>query len=177
LLLGSAPVLAHDGSGGSNEREATTATRQAEVKSNIADAKERLADTKLKVCQLHEQIINNRMQRTAQRGARHLERMGTLAERIEVFATKSGKTVANYDALVADVSAKKTAAQAAVDKVKSDSASFKCDGSDPKGLGVAFKADVKAQAQALKDYKSSIQNLLKAVKTATATSESTGGSQ
>lgn len=134
-------------------------------------AQEHLADTKLKACQAHEHAINNLMARMASRGTKQLSVFSQIAQKVEGFYVKKGNTLSNYDALVSDVSAKKAAAQTAVDAVKSSSVTFKCDGSDPKGQLNEFKQKVTDMKTALKAYKSSIVTLIQGVRSVNATTE------
>ena len=136
-------------------------------------AQTRLADAKLKACQNREKAINNIMARLADRGQRHLDLFTKIAERTEAFYTTKGKTLSNYDALVADVAAKKAAARTAVDAVKASSVSFKCDGTDPRGAAASFKDSLKSEIAALKDYKTAVKNLIVGVKSVQGSSTST----
>lgn len=157
-----------------------SAASQATDRAAIAEA--RLDATKLKVCQLREKAIDNIMARIGDRGQKQLDLFTTIATRVETFYTTKGKTLSNYDALVADVNAKKAAAQTAVDTVKADKANFKCDGTDPQGAAATFKADLKLEISALKAYRTSVKNLIVGVKSVQGTTSSTensnrGGSQ
>lgn len=141
-----------------------------------------LAEAGLKSCQVRERVIDKIMARIADRGQRRLDVYSTIATRVEEFYTKKGKTVSNYDALVADVNTKKTAAQDAINLIKTDKANFKCDGTDPKGVASSFKTDLKAEIQALHAYQQSIKDLVVAVKsvqsdTSSSNSTNEGGSQ
>lgn len=126
----------------------------------------RLDLAKLKICQKHEATINNTLSRITQRGQNQLNLFTTIATRVETFYVSKGKTLANYDALVADVTAKKAAAQTTVDTIKADSVTFKCDGSDPKGALAIFKDALKDEIAALQAYKTSVKNLIVGVKSA-----------
>jgi ABC-type transporter MlaC component len=141
----------------------------------------KLADAKLKACQNRETAIKNIMGRIADRGQKQLDLFTTIATRVETFYTDKGKTLSNYDALVADVTAKKDAAQTKVDAVKATSITFKCDGTDPKGTVSSFQTDLKAEITALKDYKTAVKNLIVGVKSVqgstTSTENSQGGNQ
>jgi hypothetical protein len=138
------------------------------VKAQAAQTK--LEDKKLKACQNREKAINNIMSNIAERGTRQLDVFTKISERTQAFYKDKGMSVANYDELVADVNAKKTAAEATVAEVKATSLTFKCDGTDPKGAGESFKASLKAEKEALKAYKTSIKDLIKAVKSSQSTS-------
>jgi hypothetical protein len=141
----------------------------------------RLADAKLKACQNREKAINNIMSRIADRGQKQINLFTSIAERTEKFYADKGKTLSNYDALVAEVNAKKAAAQTAVDAVKDGSVTFKCDGSDPKGAASGFKDALKSEIAALKAYRTSVKNLIVGVKSVqgstTSSDKSQGGQQ
>jgi hypothetical protein len=138
----------------------------------------KLSGDKLNSCRVHERVINQHMKRIAARGARHLSVFQRITARVENFA-ETQKKPSNYDALVADLNVKKAAAVATVEKIQTDSVSFKCDGTDPKGVADGFKADLKAEIDALKTYKTALKNLTTAVKSANSDSDAgtTGGSQ
>lgn len=148
----------------------------AEGLAHAEAASTKLADTKLRACQNREKAINNIMARIADRGQKQLNLFTTIATRTETFYTNKGKVLSNYDVLVADVNAKKTAAQTTVDAIKSDSVSFKCDGTDPKGVAAGFKTDLKAEITALKNYKTSVKNLIVGVKSVQGTTSSSANS-
>jgi hypothetical protein len=162
------PVHAEEMQTSAEERQ-TTARANAEER---RAAQTRLADAKLKACQNREKAITNIMTRLGDRGQKQVDLFSKIADRTEAFYVKKGKTLTNYDALVADVSAKKTAAQTAVDTIKSTSVEFKCDGSDPKGVVASFKNSLKTEIAALKAYKTSVKNLIVGVKSVQGTTSS-----
>lgn len=176
-----------------HEREAETQMntkgQSTEVKTNIeeqqggtrtsteehtATTQTRLGDAKLKTCQNRERAVTNIMVRLGDRGQKQIDLFNTIAERTEKFYTDKGKALTNYDALVGDVAAKKTAAQSAVSTVKSTSVEFKCDSNDPKGVAATFKERLKAEIVAMKAYKTSVKNLIVGVKSVQRTASSTG---
>lgn len=148
---------------------------KAEERLQLKEA--RLDAIKLKVCQKRETHINNTMDRVATRGEKQLDVFNKIATRTETFYTTKGKTLSNYDALVADVNAKKAAAEAAVAAVKSDSVTFKCDGIDPKGSAANFKSSLKTEIAALKAYKTAVKNLIVGVKSVQGTDSKTKAGQ
>lgn len=144
-----------------------------------SQATTRLAAAKLLACQKRETAIDNILSRLSDRGQKQLDLFTSIATKTEAFYTSKGKTLSNYDALVADVNAKKVAAQTEVSTIKSDSVTFKCDGTDPKGAIASFKDALKAEIAALKDYKTSVRNLIVGVKSvqSTTVTKTTGGNQ
>ena len=139
-------------------------------------ASTKLADTKLRACQNREKAINNIMARIADRGQKQLNLFTNIATRTETFYINKGKVLSNYDTLVADVNAKRAAAQTRINTIKSDAVSFKCDGTDPKGAAASFKTDLKAEITALKNYKTAVKNLIVGVKSVQGTTSSSTNS-
>lgn len=151
-----------------NETESSTTTTDTTKDQTGAKTGEtgdhHFTGDKLKLCEKHLTNINGTMGRLGERGQKQLDTFTTIATRVEAFYTKSGKTLDNYDALVAAVNAQKVVAQAAVDAVKADRANFKCDGTNPAGTAQTFKTDLQTEIQALKDYRTTIKNLITGVK-------------
>lgn len=129
-------------------------------------AKMRLEGAKLKACESRERIVNDILDRIARRGEKRLDVYNKISERVQDFYVRKGLSVSNYEELVAEVNAKKDAAQAVIDEIKANEIKFACDGTDPKGVASSFKEDLKAEIKALHDYQQSIKNLMVAVKTA-----------
>jgi hypothetical protein len=122
------------------------------------------------------------MSRIADRGQKQLTLFTTIATRVETFYTDKGKTLSNYDALVADVNTKQAAAQTALDAVKSASTGFNCDSDDPQGFVSSFKGSLKSEITALQDYRTAVKNLIVGVKsvqgaTTSAANQNDGGNQ
>ena len=135
----------------------------------------RLTEAKLKACQARENAIKKRMEQLTKLVTTMQEKFGAIAGRVEEYYTSkvvpSGKTVANYDSLVADIQTKKGAVQTALTTAQGNAGSFACDGNDPKGQLIQFKDDMRAVKSALKDYRTSIKNLIVAVRSVTGTTE------
>jgi len=173
MTLAGVPVLAV-GSNSPANVQAQTTDQSSEPSSQGST---RLEAAKLKACQNREKAINNIMARMAERGSKQLGVLNKIAERTMAFYVDKGKTLSNYEALVAAVNDKKAAAQAAVDDLKASSVGFKCDGSDPKGAAQSFKDKLKAEIAALKDYKTAVKNLIVGVKSVQGTTSSSDNSQ
>ncbi|MEK7561920.1 MAG: hypothetical protein AAB541_03600 [Patescibacteria group bacterium] len=161
------------------EKKREAAKQKAEklreaAKDKAEQHKEKLKEDKLKICQEREDGINSSMAAVAARGQAKLNLFTKIAERTEAFYVSKGKVLANYDNLVAAVTSKKAAAQAAVDSVGSSNATFKCDGDDPKGTAREFKTKVKSMNEALKGYRTAVKNLIVGVKSVQGTTASEG---
>jgi hypothetical protein len=185
------PVLAL-GSPDSHANAQTTTTDSTDKSTKQADKlankqadqmadKIKLDEKHLKLCQKHEKEITHIMARVSDRSQKQLNLFSSIATKTETFYTNKGKTLSNYDALVADVASKKIEAQTAVDTVTATGVQFKCDGTDPKGVAGDFKVQLKAEIVALKAFKTSVKNLIVGVKsvqsTTTSTTNSAGGTQ
>jgi len=131
----------------------------------------RLQDAKLRACQAREKGIKNRSTGLADLAKNMQDKFDVITRRVQDYYTNtvvpSGKTVTNYDALVSDISTKKTAVQAALVKAQNDVNGFACTSDNPKDTMMKFKDDMQAVKQALKDYRTSIKNLIVAVHSVT----------
>ena len=127
-------------------------------------AKSQLDAAKLKVCQAREKGITTTMTNLNTRGTEHLAVFTKIADRVEAFYTSKGKTVANYDTLVADVNAKKSAAETAIANAKASGTTFSCTDSNPGMAAQQFKDAHASVVKALQDYRTAIKNLIVAVK-------------
>ena len=161
--VGAPVTVTHERAAEASQSSDETATTTQETK---------LSENKRKVCEKHQTVITNIMKRMSARGQRQLDLFTSIAEKTEKFYTAKGKTVSNYDQLTADVSAKKAAAQSAVDALSATSTSFTCSQDNPKGVATSFKAELKTEISALKAYKTSVKNLIVAVKSAQGTTTS-----
>ncbi len=109
------------------------------------------------------------MTRSITRAERQLKLFGTIADRVKAFYVDKGYSVDNYDELVAAVETAKADAQANLETLKG-LGSFECDAEDPKGDIEAFKLALKSISQDLKDYRTSVKNLIVGVKSAQSSS-------
>lgn len=137
---------------------------QVKAQERRAAAETRLSEAKLKACQKREEAIGRIMTGLVKNGEKQIEVMTILADRTKAFYETEGKTVAGYGKLVADVAAKKAAAEAAVASSATAGESFSCEGENPKGVAATFKTQVKAQIEALQAYKTAVKNLIVGVK-------------
>lgn len=141
-----------------------------------AQAQNRLTEAKLKTCQARESAIKTRFESLNRLVTTMEEKFDAIAVRVEEYYTTkvvpSGKTVANYDLLVADIANSKATVQTALAKAESDIAGFGCDEADPKGQMTAYRLDMQSVIQELKDYRTSIKDLIVAVRSIMGTTES-----
>ena len=76
----------------------------------------------------------------------------------------SGQTVSNYADLVKDIQAKKAVVQKDLSQASTDLAGFNCTTGDAKTLLVKFNQDMRDVKSALAEYRTSIKNLIVAVR-------------
>ena len=135
----------------------------------------------LKACQNRQAAITNIINRIDTRAQNQLTLFSTIASRVENFYTTKGKTVANYDQLVADITSAETTAQTNLTTMKANS-TFSCSLANPKGMVSAFQSYLKTEISDLRNYRTAVKNLIVAVATAnnvtvstSNTSTTTGG--
>lgn len=174
--LATAPAFAtkEDSNSSSRNGKDVASLTAEDAKKNVEDRKEaikqrqqaKLDQTKLKVCEKRLTNIKKIMSNIQERATRQIDVFTKISERTQKFYVDKQYSTQNYDSLVAAVNDKKTATESVVADVAAFGADFTCSG-DNAG---SFKADVKAQLQAqndaLKDYKTAVKNLIVAVKSA-----------
>ena len=162
------PVVSEEQKEEAEVRQENAQKRREETQLKATENREarqaKLTNSRLKACQRREAVITKLMANLADRGTRQIEVFDKIADRTQVFYQEKGRTLDNYNALVAEVDAKKAAAEAAVQTTKDTVVEFDCDGDDPKGAGAEFKENLKAQHEAMKAYKTAVKNLIVGVK-------------
>ncbi len=154
--------------------EAQREEAKAKLETQREAAKTRLTDAKLRACEKRQTAISNIMKRISNRGQKQIDLFSGIAERTQAFYEKKGKTLSNYDALVADVAAKKESAQDAVAMIAAHGTEFSCDSDDPKGSVTGFREHQQQAIAALKEYKTSVKNLIVGVKSVQGVTSSEG---
>ncbi len=126
-----------------------------------------LTNGRLVACQAREKAVKNRMESLIDLVSNIESKFDSIAQRVENFYTNtvipSGKTVPNYNTLIADISTKKDAVTTSLNKAQSDVTAFNCTANDPVTLLNTFRIDMQAVKEALKTYRTSIKNLIVAV--------------
>lgn len=130
-----------------------------------------LVQGRLRACQVKEEIISKRLTQVGN-GVFSVEiKFDSIAKRVEdYYQTKvltGGKVVPNYSALVSEIETKKLAVQTALNSQKNNVRVFDCTGYDPKGQLTQFRTDTQEVRSALKEYRTSIKNLIVAIRSIT----------
>ncbi|MDP2721058.1 MAG: hypothetical protein Q8O75_03910 [bacterium] len=148
---------------------AKDASPSAANKDKKQEIQQKLDAVKLKVCQKREAAIRKRSSKLAIRAENMTTRFNKIASRVEEYYTNrlvpKGVTVENYDAIVADIENKEAAVNNAVANAKMAISSFSCDADNPKGKLADYHDSMKAVIAALKEYRTSVVNLIVAVRT------------
>ena len=139
---------------------------KAQAQTKVSETKQRLEGKKLQACEAREKRIDATMEQMTKRGQTHIAVFTKISDRVQVFYAEKGRTVENYDALVAAVQAKKLAAEQAVSGAQSVGEVFSCTGDNPKIASTEFREAHKVQVAALKEYRTAVKNLIVAVKSA-----------
>lgn len=164
LFVSSQALAAVDGI---NSKDKAMKVKQG---SRGAEMKAKLSERKLRACGVREGAIKNRLSSLSKLVENIESNFDKIAARVENYYTNKlvpkGKTVANYNDLVADIQTKKTAVQTSLTSTQTAVSGFSCTGDDPKGQMKQFSQDMQGVKRALKDYRTSIKNLIVAVRTA-----------
>lgn len=141
-----------------------------------ATAQARLLEGKLKACQAKEAAIQKRSDQMAKMAINMQDKFTAIAARVKTYYTgtvlPSGKTVSNYDTLVAAIATKQAAVGTALAKAQSDVTAFSCTSDDPKTQLTQYRTDMQAVKSALKEFRTSIKDLIVAVHSVTGSTQS-----
>lgn len=152
---------------------AVTLPNQATSYNQVAQT--RLQGAKLRACQAREDGIKNRSTHLVDLVKNIEDKFDSIAKKVEDYYTNkvvpSGKTITNYDTLVSDIIIKKTAVDASLTKAQNSLSALSCTSDNPKDTIMKFKDDMQAVKQALKDYRTSIKNLIVAIHSVIGTTE------
>lgn len=140
-------------------------TSIAQASNGKANGQSHLAAAQLKACQNRENAINNIMSRIDTRAQNQINLFSTIATRVENFYTQQGKTLANYNQLVAAVNTAQAQAENDFSTLKSAS-NFSCSTSNPKGMVTAFQSYLKTEISVLQNYRTTVKNLIVGVASA-----------
>lgn len=138
--------------------------------------KEHSREQRQKACEQRQKSIDKRTTNFAAAAERHLGVFDKIFTRVQAFHDAKNLDVADYDTLVAAVTAKQAAAQTAVDELKALDVDLDCTQSDPASTVAEIKTAVAGARKALKEYRTSIKDLVTTLKGAsTAQSTTTEG--
>ncbi len=131
-------------------------------------AQARVTEAKKQSCLSHEASIKQRSESLTNLALNMEEKFDAIALRVEDYYTgkvvPAGKTVTTYNMLIADIATKKAAVQTALTAAQNDANTFSCTVDNPKAQLTQYRRDMQTVKGALKDYRTSIKNLIVAVR-------------
>ncbi|MBI2195510.1 MAG: hypothetical protein HYU48_00485 [Candidatus Levybacteria bacterium] len=155
-------------------------TRVSALKENRADLRasaaaqrkqartDRLDDAKIRACEARQSAIRKRSDGIVRRAKNQLNVFSKIVQRVQEFyqnkLVPQGKTVANYDSLVANIASSEAAVAPLLSAAQASAAGFSCDRDNPSGQVREFNEDMKAVISALGTYRKSVRALIVAVK-------------
>lgn len=127
-----------------------------------------LTETRLRSCEAKETATKSRMKSLLRLAANIEEKFDAIAGRVKNFYTNkivpSGKTLPNYDVLLADINTKKALIDDDLTAAQNKVNAFTCTADDPKDLLTGFRTDMQKVKTDLKNFRTSIKNLIVAVR-------------
>lgn len=150
-------------------------SHQRSIPSNMSSgsmpsfAQVRLQGTKLQACQAVSVSVVARSTHLANLATQMEKTFTSIADSVEQYYLRkvvpTGTTLSSYDTLVADISTKESAVAPLVQTARTDATSFSCTGNNPAAALTQYRTDMQAVLKGLQDYRTSIKNLIVAVRT------------
>jgi peptidoglycan hydrolase CwlO-like protein len=138
------------------------------VRAAVTFSQTRLANGPLEACQAHEAVLKTRLKSLLRFSQNMLDVFDKISTRVQTFykdhVLAEGKTVENYDALISDIQTKQAKVQDDLKTAQNDADSFDCTGIDPRTHLTQFRLDMQEVKTSLKEYRTSIKNLIVAVR-------------
>jgi|GEM_PF-2320031 len=121
-----------------------------------------------KACDNRADNFKNRLENIGSRAQTQQQKIDAIVQRVTAFKESKNLDVANYDALLADVNAKKQVVADLVTATQQAGQNFTCGATsdEAKANLATFKDALQQQINAMKDYRTAVKNLIVAVKTA-----------
>ena len=123
----------------------------------------RSLEARQKACEKHKDGIQKKLTKLGTRAQKHLDNFNTLFDKVKAYQEANNLSVGNYDELVATVVAKQTAAVSAIETFKAQTATIDCTSDDPANGVAVGKTTADDMRSALKEYRSSLKNLVNAL--------------
>lgn len=163
LILMSAPSLVS-----ANDRSYSRASDQAKDRAVRMVNSTATPSTNLqRSCEVRQSAVVKRMSQLVLLSNKMLANFEAHATRVQnYYLTKlvpAGLAISNYDALLADIAAKKALVQTAIAEAQADADDFSCTSGEPKSYLNSYRVNMQATKMALKNYRTSIKNLIVAV--------------
>lgn len=119
-------------------------------------------------CRAHAASLKKRSDQLTKMATNMETKFTAIATRVEDYyigkVVPSGQTVSGYTELVAAIGQKKTVVDQKLTMAQASAAAFNCDTPDPKGQMTTFRLEMQAIKSALHDYRTTIKDLIVAVR-------------
>lgn len=166
---------------GDDSDEDKPTTEMSELKERAAkllaaerhDKKGKSVEQRQKSCEARKESLVKRGTNYGRNASKHLEVFNSIYAKVQAFQDKKKLDVGNYDALKADVDAKKATAEAAVKALNEFDVSIDCSAQDPAASVATLKTTVSNTRNALHEYRLAIKNLVVALENAAGTDDTT----
>ncbi len=144
--------------------EARKTELEDKLKQKQEDRKEKLEGRRLAQCQNREDAINTLLDKSAAIGKARLAKIQGIEDGVKAFYEKQQLSSTEYDAVLQTVDEKEAAAVAALEVIESED--FSCDEVDGAKPSDTIHTAHEAKRTALKEYRESVQQLIKIVRQA-----------
>lgn len=126
------------------------------------------SEERVRACEAKQEAIKNRMGSLTRLTANMVEKFDSISTRVQAFyadkVLPSGETLSNYDALVAEIAAKKAIVDTDLETAQTSVDEFNCGADNPKEHLNRFRLSMQKVKTDLKNYRTSIKNLIVAVR-------------
>lgn len=150
-------------------RQETRVDPEVRKTENRERAEAKLSENRKKVCEKRQSNIKRIMTKMQTRGENQLEVFDKIADRTREFYAEKQNELPNYSDLDNAVIDKRRLAEETLLAGTSAIEDFDCTANDPVALKDAYKAQLGAQIDALKAYKTAVKDLIVGVKSAQST--------
>lgn len=134
---------------------------------------EKTAAQRQKVCVHIQKAVNNKLSAFDDHADSYLTRLNTAYTKLKDYQSTKNVTVSNWNDLLTAADDKQAAASASVDALKALGTSVDCTSSDPAGVLASIKSGAASTRYTLKDYRTSLKNIIVALAHANGTDDTT----
>jgi len=125
---------------------------------------------RLRICQTREGTINIRSERILNMASAMINSFEIKSQKVQDYYNTNmiskGKTISNFGILIGDIQTKKEAVLVELSKARAEAEYFSCTGNEPQKSMKDFRKYMLEVNTALKNYRTSVKNLIVAVRTA-----------
>lgn len=131
----------------------------------VREASSKLEGKKLSLCQNRHRVISAAMARVQDRSEKQFAIIDAIAQKVQAFYKDKNYNLENYTETVNELKNQYSKTRIAIKSLR-QYRKFDCDEFDPKGKIKDFVDQARTSKQALKDYKTAVQALIRKVKSA-----------